>query len=185
MNIETIDYDNKRHKTLIMTLSKKNNYYYDEFKVHILQEIPSICQLLFTEEHNKKILMNMNAFYSKEKNYKGYIMFIKKVAIGFIMYYDNDNYNIINYLLIDKDYQLKGCGKALLKYFLKKSNNKIIEANQVLDNSVEFYIKNGFKENYELMDELIDEEKIKILKELTITKLLKNEINNYYYYKNS
>ena len=35
------------------------------------------------------------------------------------------------------------------------------------------------------MDELIDEEKIKILKELTITKLLKNEINNYYYYKNS
>lgn len=157
MDIEDIDFNDRRHQILIMTLSKKNNYHINTLSVNVMNKIPNHLISMFGRENVISYFKNKNAFYCEDKNYKGYLMFIDKKAIGFVLFFDNEIYSILEYLLIDKEYQLNGYGRILLQLYIINSNDKLlikIKEEDIENDSYKFYKKIGFEYGYEIIDKL-------------------------------
>ena len=63
-SIIDINFSNENHKTYIIKLSKRNNYYVDDLEYHIMKLV-KIKNDYFEDN---------NPFYEDNKNYKGYFI---------------------------------------------------------------------------------------------------------------
>lgn len=183
IDIEDIDFNNKKHQILIMTLSKKNKYHIETLSTHIMRKIPNnILTALLNKEMVLTILKNENAFYADDSNYKGFILFINKKAIGFIIFYRNEVYDTLLYLLIDKEYQSKGYGSILLKFLITNTiqNTKLLIKLKEKDiENYTFYKKLGFEYGNEIIDK-IKNDNDNIISTLTL-QLCNQEKKSLYY----
>ena len=134
----------------------------------------------FVYSQTLTILKNENAFYADDKNYKGFILFIKKKAIGFIIFYRNEVYDTLLYLLIDKEYQSKGYGSILLKFLITDTiqNTKLFIKikKEDIENYI-FYKKLGFEYGNEIIDKINN---VDIISTLTL-QLCNHEKKSLYY----
>ncbi len=91
-----IDYDNKLHVKSIRILSKINNFMKEEILIDLINKTSNIGLLLTYKNHVNKV-----------------------ICCGFIMGHHSDEYDEINFILVDKKFRGFGGGEKMMLTLLK------------------------------------------------------------------
>lgn len=157
MNIEFLDLKNINNKKIIFDLSSKNNFYVQDIQFTIDYCIEDLLDLVNNHEILKKNEEGIKDYnksvkeiveYNKQFDFKCIVIKISKV-VGFLIYQKiiNNDRHVINYFLIDKEYQNKGYGKLLMNKFLDIVPKPHIIDVDIFKNEkrmIKFYNKFGF-----------------------------------------
>jgi ribosomal protein S18 acetylase RimI-like enzyme len=161
-----IDAKNELHIKTILTLSKRNKFYYEDLYLILMRTIEPKSKAkhaLLYNTINKNMDDEIEKFLNACKSTKeGLFIVLEKKIIGFLTY-DIDEMKIscgLSFLLIDKDYRGSGYGTLLLKYFIELLHE--IKLNCVVKiedmDNIDWYKRFGFKNKEELKREIEYEE---------------------------
>lgn len=131
MDIKYIQMDltNDIHIKTILTLSRRNKFYYEDLYMILMKKIEPKSKLkyasLLSLMNKESALIDDNvAKYVGERNAnkKGLFMTLDKKIIGFLTF-DPDTVNKsscgLSFFLIDKDYRRQGLGTLFMNLFIK------------------------------------------------------------------
>jgi ribosomal protein S18 acetylase RimI-like enzyme len=139
IQIQEIDFDKEIHKSYVLKLCKRNNYYIED------------CCLQFN-----KLLLNMVRNEIQKNNIlKGYFAILNNKVIGFSICDCNSRKTFwdLMFLLIDKKYQGQKYGTTLINHIIndfEKHNGDMIKL-KCYDNENKWYKTFGFQNNLRIL----------------------------------
>jgi len=167
-----IDYDNKNHEKIILTLSKRNKYYIPVLTLKFNKNL----ECSFVQEKLKALNFLKNNPESPSLVWCGELIVLDNKVIGFCIQQESSKELGIAFILIDKKYQNQTYGSTYIEKLKKKSeiNDKYLTVCSVDDERhINFYKKLGFKSTYEWLMTLSDEDTEKqVIKNEKIINLL-------------
>ena len=142
-----IDYDNKNHEKIILTLSKRNKFYIPELTLKFNKNLP----ISFVQER----LRSSNFLKNNPESIMGMVwcgklIILDNKVIGFCIQKENSKELCIVYLLIDKKYQNQTYGTTYVERLKSEINDKYLTVSRREDKRlINFYKKLGFKSTNE------------------------------------
>jgi len=142
-----IDYDNKNHEKIILTLSKRNKFYIPELTLKFNKNLP----ISFVQERLKSSNFLKNYPESiMSLVWCGKLIVLDNKVIGFSIQKENSKELCIVYLLIDKKYQNQTYGTTYVERLKSEINDKYLTVSRREDKRlINFYKKLGFKSTNE------------------------------------